>query len=149
MSSNATQLAKRALELYYNSDPTNKPVVFSPNVTWDDVSSTAKEARALDNQQGKLWETAMQKAEASYNSKGRLRKLGRSIGDVAPAIVYKLDFAPDEMYIGVVCQGLKFVFDVSSCCLSLDVETKQVHRLLFDLPKNDERFSRLLMRYLD
>lgn len=119
LSSNATQLTKKALELYYNSDPTNQPITFSPNVTWNDVYRTAKEARALDNQQGKPWEIAIQKAEASYSSKGRFRKLGRSIGDIAPAIVHKLDFGPDEMYVGVVCQGLKFVFDVSSCCLPL------------------------------
>ncbi|KAH0174529.1 hypothetical protein KCU67_g712, partial [Aureobasidium melanogenum] len=112
-SRNEIQFAKKALELYYNSDPTNQPVMFSPKVTWNDVSSAAKEARALDDQKDKAWDSAVQKAKASYNSKGRLRKLGRAIGDTAPAVVHVLDFAPDEMYIGVVCQALKFVFDVA------------------------------------
>lgn len=55
----------------------------------------------------------MKSARADYNSKGRFRKAGRSLGDIAPAIVHKLDFAPDQMYVNVICQGLKFVFDVS------------------------------------
>ncbi|KAG9658480.1 hypothetical protein KCU95_g9428, partial [Aureobasidium melanogenum] len=109
----ATQFAKRALELYYSSGPTNQPVTFSPKVTWNDVFGAAKEARALDDQKAKSWDSAMQQAKASYNSAGRFRKLGRSIGDAAPAVVHVLDFGPDEMYIGVVCQALKFVFDVA------------------------------------
>ncbi|KAG9529807.1 hypothetical protein KCU93_g3194, partial [Aureobasidium melanogenum] len=129
-SRNATQLAKKALELYYNSDPTNQPITFSPEVTWDDVFSAAKEARALDNQNSR--ETVMQKAKVSYNSKERLRKLGRSIEDVAPAIVHELDFAPDEMYIGVVCQGLKFVFDVA---IRLAEKRRKILEVFEDIPE--------------
>lgn len=56
----------------------------------------------------------MDKSKIDYNSKGRIHKFGRSFGDIAPAVVHKLDYAPDEMYIGIICQGLKFIFDVSS-----------------------------------
>jgi hypothetical protein len=115
--SDAVQITKGALELYYNSDPTGQLVTYSPSITWDDVSKTAKEARARDNKKDTTWDTVVQttkKAKASYNSKGPLRKLGRSFGDIAPAIVHKLDYAPDQMYIKIVCQSLKFIFDVSS-----------------------------------
>jgi hypothetical protein len=115
--SEAVQLTKGALELYYNSDPTGQLVTYSPSITWDDVSKTAKEARARDNKKDTTWDTVVQttkKAKASYNSKGPLRKLGRSFGDIAPAIVHKLDYAPDQMYIKIICQSLKFIFDVSS-----------------------------------
>lgn len=114
--SEAIQITKGALELYYSSDPADQLVTFSSNITWDDVTKTAKEARVRENQKNTTWDTVThtaKKAKASYNSKGPLRKLGRSLGDIAPAIVHKLDYAPDEMYIGVVCHGLKFLFDVS------------------------------------
>jgi hypothetical protein len=112
----AIQLTKEALELYYNSDP--KHVTFSSNATWDDVSQTSKEARIRQNKKkDNTWNSimdTMKNAKADYGSKGRLRKAGRSLGDIAPAIVHKLDFAPDQMYVNIVCQGLKFVFDVGA-----------------------------------
>jgi hypothetical protein len=85
-------------------------------VTWDDVFETAKEARARENQKDATWDNVthhVKKAKASYNSKRPVRKLGRSFRNIAPAIVHKLDYAPDELYIGVVCHGLKLIFDVS------------------------------------
>jgi hypothetical protein len=102
--------------LYYSSNPADQLVKFSSRITWDDVSRSAKEARATENDRNITWDAVThtaKKATASYNSKGHLRKLGRSFGNIAPAIVHKLDYAPDEMYIGVVCHGLKLVFDVS------------------------------------
>jgi hypothetical protein len=41
----------------------------------------------------------MKAAKADYSSKGLLRKAGRSLGNIGPAIVHKLDFAPDQMYV--------------------------------------------------
>jgi hypothetical protein len=109
--SDAVQFTKRALEMYYDSDPANESVLFSPKATWNDVFESARLARQED-QKGSIVDRLKQ-ARVSYDSKGRLHRIGRKFGDIAPAIVHKLDYAPDEMYIGVVCQGLKFVFDVS------------------------------------
>ncbi|KAH0283181.1 hypothetical protein KCU62_g9179, partial [Aureobasidium sp. EXF-3399] len=114
-SHDAIQLTKGALELYCNSDP--KHVTFSSNLTWDDVAVASKEARIRENtRKDTTWSTivdTVKTARADYNSKGRFRKVGRSLGDIAPAIVHKLDFAPDQMYLNVICQGLKFVFDAA------------------------------------
>jgi hypothetical protein len=103
--SDAVQFTKRALELYYDSDPTNQLVTFSSTVTWDDVSKTAAEARQEHQNDTTLGSVVnrVKQAKADYSSKGRLHKIGRSLGDIAPAIVHKLDFAPDQMYVNTIC----------------------------------------------
>jgi len=150
VSSDAIQLTKEALELYYSFDPPG--ITFSRNVTWDDVSQTARKAREDQDNQKTLSPNnvvhRLDRAKADYLSKGRLHNFGRSLGDIAPSIVHKLDYAPDEMYIGIVCQGLKFIFDVSSDASPfLAVEAKDAFRSRSNLRKNGKRFSTRLKTY--
>jgi hypothetical protein len=152
-SRDAIQLTKGALELYYSSGPTE--ITFSSNVTWDDVSRTAKEAREDQNdQKNPTLDNVihrLDRTKAEYSSKGRLHKFGRSFGDIAPAIVHKLDYAPDEMYIGIICQGLKFIFDVSTRRLLssfiLAVVANDIFRSPFNSRRNEKRFSTLSKTY--
>ncbi|THW63371.1 hypothetical protein D6D19_09652 [Aureobasidium pullulans] len=111
----ATQLSN-ALSCYYNSDPSNQLVKFSRSASLDEVSKIAKKVEASSDKKKLTWQDvidAAKGAEAAYNRKGFVRKFGRSMGDMGPAVVDKLDQAPEDMYIGVVCRGLKLIFGVA------------------------------------
>ncbi|THX78718.1 hypothetical protein D6D05_05269 [Aureobasidium pullulans] len=111
----ATQLSN-ALSCYYNSDPSNQLVKFSRSASLDEVSKIAKKVEASSDKKKLTWQDVIDTAkgaEAAYNRKGFVRKFGRSMGDMGPAVVDKLDQAPEDMYIGVVCRGLKLIFGVA------------------------------------
>jgi len=81
----------------------------------DEVSKIAKKVEASSDKKKLTWQDVIDTAkgaEAVYNRKGFVRKFGRSMGDMGPAVVDKLDQAPEDMYIGVVCRGLKLIFGV-------------------------------------
>ncbi|THX75791.1 hypothetical protein D6D04_07164 [Aureobasidium pullulans] len=111
----ATQLSN-ALSCYYNSDPSNQLVKFSRSASLDEVSKIAKKVEASSDKKKLTWQDVIDTAkgaEVAYNRKGFVRKFGRSMGDMGPAVVDKLDQAPEDMYIGVVCRGLKLIFGVA------------------------------------
>ncbi|THY23213.1 hypothetical protein D6D00_06365 [Aureobasidium pullulans] len=111
----ATQLSN-ALSCYYNPDPSNQLVKFSRSASLDEVSKIAKKVEASSDKKKLTWQDVIDTAkgaEAAYNRKGFVRKFGRSMGDMGPAVVDKLDQAPEDMYIGVVCRGLKLIFGVA------------------------------------
>lgn len=114
LQSYATQLSN-ALSCYYNSVPSNQLVKFSRSASLDEVSKIAKKVEASSDKKKLTWQDVIDTAkgaEAAYNRKGFVRKFGRSMGDMGPAVVDKLDQAPEDMYIGVVCRGLKLIFGV-------------------------------------
>ena len=104
--SQAVQCTKEALELYYRSDSVDQLVTFSSNITWVDVFKSAERARARNDQEDM---TVMHSAKPNSPRK-QSRKLRRSR---TPSILHTLDYAPSEMYIGIICHGLNFIFDVS------------------------------------